>query len=263
MKRQFSRSGNRALLSGGRVGIAIVVLAVLVILGMRTFLPDTLVFLSRPLLGVGSSLTAAVGSATGTFENKADLEAERDALRLALLEVENENAVVRAQLADMTKLVGTTPAPDARTIAGVVARPPVSPYDTLVVEAGQKDGVRVGAFTYGTGGVPIGTVSALSGENAHVALFSAPGRETQGWAGEARIPVVLTGAGAGAFRATVAKDAGLQVGEQVFVPGPGALPIGTVTRIDTNPSFPEAYVYIRPLINPFSLTWVAIDTAGL
>lgn len=247
-------------MSGGRVGIAIIIVAILVLLGLRTLAPDLLVYLARPLLGAGSSLSAAVGNATGAFEDKTVVEAERDTLRAELLAAQNENAVLRAQLSDASKLAGAEPVTRERVRAGVIARPPISPYDTIVVAAGQEDGVRVGAFAYGSGGVPIGTVSALSGKNAHIALFSAPGRETQGWAGEARTAVSLRGAGGGAFRASVSKDALLVVGDTVLAPGPGALPIGVIARIDTDPSLPEANLYIRPLINPFSLTWVAIES---
>ena len=259
MKRQFSRSGNRALLSGGRIGILIVLVIVFFIFALRALAPDVFVFLSRPLLGVGSSLTAAVGSASGTFEDRAGIQEERDRLRVELEAAQNENVVLRTQLGDMTRLA----AKENSISAGVIARPPVSPYDTLVVEAGSEAGVRVGALVFGTGGIPIGTIEAISGKNAHVALYSAPGRVTEGWIGEARLPVTITGAGAGAFRATLAKDAVPQIGEQVFVPGPGALPIGVVARVDTNPSLPEANLFIRPLVNPFTLTWVAIDDTAL
>jgi len=94
--------------------------------------------------------------------------------------------------------------------------------------------------------------------SAQVSLYSAAGRSTLGWAGEARIPIELLGVGSGAFRASVAKDSGIAIGDLVYVPGPGALPIGTVVRIDTDPSSPTGILFVKPLASPFSLTWVAM-----
>lgn len=261
MKRQFSRSGNRAILSGGRVIAGAVVLIVLALFALRAVFPDAVTTFSRPLWFAGDMLTAAVASATNSFEHVDEIRTERDTLKAELEAERNKNAVLSARAADFARLAGSLTTPQDRILASVLVRPPVSPYDTLVVGAGARAGVRVGAGVFGPGGVPLGTVEIVSEEYAHVALYSGPTQTTEGWVGEARLPITITGAGAGAFRATVPKDAALVIGEQVFVPGAGALPIGSIARIDTNPSSPTSLVYIRPLVNPFTLTWVAIGEA--
>jgi hypothetical protein len=76
------------------------------------------------------------------------------------------------------------------------------------------------------------------------------------------MPIALEGAGAGAFRATVPREAGLAAGEMVYLPGPGAIPVGTVVRVDADPSSPRATIHIRPHTSPFSITWVEIGNNG-
>ena len=252
MKRQYSQNGNRAILQGGRLIALIVAVIVIALLILRLVFPAALISLASPLWSVGNMLTAAVGSATLSFESEDAVREERDRLRAELTARTNEYHILRAELGDAKRLGDT----ESRTTAGVLARPPVSPYDTLIVVADAA--VTVGAQAYGAGGIPVGTVSRADGESAHISLYSAPGRTTDGWAGEARTPVSLIGAGSGAFRASVAKDTPIAVGEQVFVPGPGALPIGTIVRIDTDPSSPSATLFIQPPRNPFSLAWVSI-----
>ena len=56
-------------------------------------------------------------------------------------------------------------------LAGVVARPPVSPYDTLVLAAGRVDGVEVGMEAFGAVGVPVGVVSSVLEDFSRVTLF--------------------------------------------------------------------------------------------
>jgi len=251
MKRQFSRSGSRGLLSGGRIPALIVAVALVVLLILGLVFPTALVSLARPLWAVGTGLTAAVGSVVP--ENTAMLKEERDRLEAELTSRTNELYALQAETADIARLGDT----ENRITAGVLARPPMSPYDTLIVEPAAA--VRDDAQAYGLGGVPIGTVARSDGGSAHISLYSTAGRSTLGWAGEARIPVELVGSGSGAFRVSVAKDAGIAVGDLIYVPGPGALPIGTVARIDTHPSSPQSTLFVRPLVSPFSLTWVSIE----
>lgn len=229
--------------------IVAVVLILVLILGL--VFPMALVSLARPLWAVGNGMTAAVGSIMPV--DAGALVKERDQLKAELLARTNELYALQAQTADIARLGDI----ESRITAGVLARPPMSPYDTLIVEP--ESAVREGAQAYGAGGVPIGTVARAEEGSVQVSLYSASGRATLGWAGEAKVPVELLGAGSGAFRASVAKDAGISVGDMVYVPGPGALPIGSVARVDTNPQSPTATVFIRPLVSPFSLTWVAIE----
>ncbi len=140
---------------------------------------------------------------------------------------------------------------------GVLARPPVSPYDTLIVDQGSSAGVAEGAFVTGPGGAPLGNVSSVTSGSARVTLLSASGKKTDAWVGEHRIPVTLSGGGAGTFESSAPKDAKIIVGDSVFVQG--ALVAGTVVRIDSDAASPSATLHIQAVINPFSLLWVHIE----
>ncbi|HRH55963.1 MAG TPA: rod shape-determining protein MreC, partial [Candidatus Paceibacterota bacterium] len=143
-------------------------------------------------------------------------------------------------------------------LAGVLVRPPVSPYDTLILDQGSSAGVEAGMRAEGAGGLPIGIVESASANSSRVILYSAPGKETESWAGEARIPITLRGEGSGAMSATVAREAGIVAGDLVYVSGPGAIAIGSVVAVDNDPSSPRSRINVRPLANPFSMTWVTL-----
>lgn len=184
---------------------------------------------------------------------------QRDELQAENTALAAENAALSARAADLTNLLGTRTAPAKGVVASVVARPPVAPYDVLIIDQGASDGVATGAAAYGSGGTPLGTVSETTSHTARIQLFSAPGVKTEGWAGSGRIPLTLTGAGSGAFHASVAKEAGVAVGDGVYISGNGAEPIGTITAIESDPSSPSVVLDIRPYANPFSLVWVTIE----
>lgn len=261
--RGFGRGVRYASPQGLRAGA--IAVAVLVILGgLRLVFPDAFSALLTPLWRAGNAVSASVAG-TGTFFTSKDtltreqtrLQAENDALKA-------QNAVLVARTHDLAKLLGTRTEVNASILAGVLARPPVSPYDVLVIDRGTGEGVASGAHVFGNGGTPLGTVGVASEHSSRVLLYSAPGRETTAWVGEARVPVTLMGQGSGAFTARVARDAVVVVGDQVYVEGPGALPVGSITEVQSDPSAPKSTLRIRPVTNIFSVTWVTVSaTAAL
>lgn len=210
------------------------------------------------MLRMGSALTNKAGT-TVSFDSRAELMEDRDRLLRENEALRNQSATFAARATDFERLLGGRTERAGGILAGVLARPPVSPYDVLIVDQGSNAGIRISATAYGPGGVPLGTVTSADANTSRVTLYSHTGNITEGWAGPNRIPVKLTGTGAGGFDAEIPGTAGAAVGDQVFVPGPGALPVATITEVVTDPSSPSVVLRIRSQINPFSLTWVTIQ----
>jgi len=199
------------------------------------------------------------------FENTAALSAKNVQLANENTALANENQALLQKEAALTALIGSSAKQESsvsKILAGVVARPPESPYDTLVLAAGSHAGVALGMEAFGEGGVPLGAVSSVLADFSRVTLFSAPGVTTDGWVGNENIPLTLQGAGAGAMQAIVPRAANISVGDIVFVPGPGALPIGKVIRIDSDPSTSSVTLRIAPALNMFSITWIVLRDTG-
>lgn len=247
-----------ALLPSGGVFLAggLVLLAVLIFI-LQITVPGFLTSVASPFWSAGTALSSGITNAANVFGNSSELARERDQLANENLALAEANRALVARDADLAALTGAVPSAP-RITAGVLARPPVAPYDTLIIAAGTAHGVAEGAFVYGPGGVPLGTVASVSGASSRVALFSTGGRVTEGWVGDARLPITLVGRGGGAFEATLPRDSGVTLNAVVYVPGPGALPIGTIVRIDTDPSAPRDTVHVAPYANVFSIPWVAV-----
>jgi cell shape-determining protein MreC len=263
MKRQFSprRNTNPFRAASWPLGVTVAIVVLFTI--VRLIFPGTFVSLVSPLWRGGASLDAGVGSVFSGFTSKEKLATQNAALSAQIAMLMNQNAVLTARAQDLTKLLGSaqpgvTSTPGDQILAGVLASPPVSAYDTLVLGAGSSEGVVKGAMVTGTDGIPLGTIQSVTAHNSIVSLLSTSGLSTSGWVGESRTPLVLMGAGAGTFTASVPKDLAPTTGEIVYVPGPGAIPIGTVKSVDADPSSPSVALQITPRVNIFSLTWVTI-----
>lgn len=251
-------SGYRAeVIPGGlRIGIIAAGIVVLLVTAIRFLAPGAVSAIATPIWSTGTAATAAVGN-TLSFSSAASLRASLTQAQSEQAALAAQNAVLAARVADLEQLLGGRESAPG-ILASVYLRPPVSPYDVLGIDQGVAEGVREGMTVLGPGGTPIGRVSEVEESRARVVLYSSVGVSTEGWAGAQKVPVTLTGLGAGAFRASVPREAGVVVGDGVYVPAAGAAPIGSVVSIDSDPSSPIVELHVRPYTNPFSLTWVSV-----
>ncbi|HEY0010793.1 MAG TPA: rod shape-determining protein MreC [Candidatus Paceibacterota bacterium] len=261
MKRQSyltTRNRGGGLFSSfGKLFAAVLFFFVLLAVFLRFVAPGALTTLATPLWGIGTALSGRVEGAA-PLTSRAALVRTNEQLAAEVAALKVERATLAAKAGDFERLLGGRTERAGGIVAGVMARPPVSPYDVLILDQGQEARIAYGHTVYGPGGVPLGTITETTARTSRATLYSSAGLVTEGWAGATRIPAKLIGTGAGGFDAEVPGTAGVAIGDQVFVPGPGALPIGSVVEIVTDPSSTSVVLRIRPLINPLSLTWVTV-----
>lgn len=262
MKKTFLARRN-ALLSptDSLWGVAALTFA-LVAFFLRLLAPNIFWDVSAPMFRMAAALAAENRTFFVSLGNTATLISENEQLIHTNASLMNEEQTLLQKNADLSALIGTSTPEKGDILAGILARPPESPYDTLVLAAGRNVGVTLGMEALGAGGVPLGVITMVLTNFSRVTLFSSPGMSTAGWIGNAKFPLTIFGVGAGAMDASVPRAEGIAIGDTVFVPGPGALPIGVVTRIDGDPSLPTVTLRIVPTLNPFSITWVKLRNVG-
>lgn len=264
--KKLSLAKRNALLSSRSVssGVFALVFALFALL-VRFLAPNFFWYVFTPVFETADAFSAKSHTLLTYFGDAAKLATLNEKLTTENEALVSENMTLTQKIASQEALLGAgvmqKSAPGI--LAGVIARPPTSPYDTLVLAAGKKEGVMLGMEAFGEGSVPVGLVSSVLDTFSQVTLFSAPNTVTNGWVGHAGVPLQLKGAGAGAFQASVARAANIAVGDAVFVPGPGMLPIGTVVRIDSDPLSPGVTLRILPMSNPSSLSWVLVRATGV
>jgi len=250
-----------ANLSWGTLALAFALFVLLV----RLLAPNFFLQAFTPAFRAAETIDITSHAFFNSFGDTAALAARNEQLVSENAALSNENRTLVEKEASLTALFGdaNTGKVSSGVLAGVVARPPTSPYDTLVLDVGQNAGVTRGQEVFGAGGVPLGIISSVTGDFSRVTLFSAPGAKTEGWVGKAGISLSISGAGGGALTATISRLAGVVVGDTVFAPGPGRLPIGNVVRVDSDASASGVTLLIMPAQNPFSLSWVVVRDTGV
>lgn len=240
--------------------------AVLVLLFVRLLAPNFFWHVFTPVFRAADALAIVSHTFFSSFGDTATLALQNEKLQSENSALALENQALLRKVASVGELVGT-PTTGKKTmseiLAGVIARPPESPYDTLVLAEGTSAGVAVGMEAFGPGNVPVGIVSSVLNDFSRVVLFSSPGMRTSGWVGHGSVGLTIFGSGAGTLSASIARSAGVSVGDIVSVPGPGQLPIGKVVYIESDPASPSVLLRIQLAVNPFTLSWVVLRDTGI
>jgi cell shape-determining protein MreC len=186
----------------------------------------------------------------GTESAAADLlaAADRDALY-------QENLELKSRLGRP----GATP---VRILGAVLMRPPATPYDTLVIDAGASEGVAEGDYVSAGGTMLVGTVSEAYTHAARVKLFSAPGEQYDGvlqLSGPlgGALPLTVEGQGGGSMRAQVPAGTAVFSGDTVLIPG---IMGGFAARVShaEQPEGSFVTIYLQLPADPFALRFVEV-----
>ena len=223
--------------------------------------------LNRPLAslpGMRGGIGAWVGS---VFVSKGTLAASNAALSAQLAHAQAllaDRDALAAENASLKAMLGRTDASGATVLAGVIARPPAVPYDTLLIDAGARQDIRGGDTVIAGGGAAIGTVVDVYASSARVALFSSPGTEYRGLlrigsaGAESPIEVPIAGDGGGSFSGVVPASTPVSVGDELLLPGIVGGVMGSVVGIATAQGDSFKTLYFRLPANFFELQYVEI-----
>ena len=205
-----------------------------------------------------------LGALGADLESKAALASENDALRAEL-------ASTSATLADRNVLYQENLELKARLdrdgsmhtiLAGVILRPPATPYDTLIIDAGEAQGVVEGALVSAGGTTLIGTVDEVFDSTSRVTLFSAPGQTYQALLMEtstdASVAITVQGQGNGSLVAEVPTTVAAAVGDSVVFPGVAGGFASVVVAVDEQSGESFESLYMRLPVDPEQLRYVEV-----
>ncbi len=92
------------------------------------------------------------------------------------------------------------------TLAAVLAKPPESVYDTLVIDGGSDAGFVTGEVVYANGETPIGSIEQVLLSSAIVRMYSSSGEKTPARLDPSSVDITLVGHGGGTFSVEVPHD---------------------------------------------------------
>lgn len=249
-----------------KVGGIIAVLALLAVFSPAIPSPVTgaAQYVATPIWKTRDTMLSAVYGAVAILETKEALITENNELykTVSTLRLEAfESSMLRLENERLRELLNRRTS-DTAIAASILAWPSLSPYDTVVVDAGSNDGIVKDAVAYIEGGVVIGYVGEVFDSTATVVLFSSPGLKTPVVISSATpTPAIAEGWGGGNFYVRAPRDASIAVNDAVLLPTLSPMVFAAVASVerDQTDSFQE--VRFRTPVNIATLRYVLIDPA--
>lgn len=246
-----------------KAGIALLVAGVLIFAGSFLSMSPLALTISRPLFYVATQMGEGVSHILGLLRHGDEynsielLKTYERSLRETELSKELliiENDMLRRELGLRKNNT------EDGVYGAVLSHPPLTPFDTLVIDTKDITGIQVGKRVFAGDNVFIGTVKSSSDSTALIELLSNSGRKTEGILARTETAVVLEGIGGGAFEFIVPEAFDVEPGDLVVTPGSDRFAIARVVQkqVDENGSFVN--ILLEQLVNFKTLQWVRINT---
>ncbi len=248
----------------------------MVVVVLFVFLSATLYFLGSNVRGIFYSTAKPVWKAEEVllkpfsfifnfFQTKNSLIAENiflkdenSSLRLKVTDYEN----LTSENNDLKNQLGRIDNAD-KIISRILSKPPFSPYDTFVIDAGERDSVSVGSKVFISDSIVIGTVKSVTGSTSLVELFSSGGFKHEFILLRTGLSLTLEGQGGGNFKIEVPKDTDVVWGDTFVYPGLSSQIVGNVYFVETNDQSSFKTIYLRTPLNVFGSKYVFIEKASI
>lgn len=246
------------------VAVTIFLMIILIRFIAPTFTGNIAMFIATPFMKGGNYFGAASAGVFDIFTSKSSLQAENDKLKSEVAQfqvTEDRDKLLTQDNADLKVLLGRH-SDNFSVLASVIAKPPFSLYDTVVVDVGSADKVLAGDKVLALGFVPIGTVQSVYTHTSLVQLFSSAGEKIDVRIGK-NIQTTAEALGGGNFIIKLPKDTAVSQGDPISAPGIQADVFGTVDSIETNENDPFVYVRFGLPVNMSELNFVQIDRSSL
>lgn len=143
-------------------------------------------------------------------------------------------------------------------LARVLATPGQSPFDTLVIDAGSREGVSLGMRIFTDGDFVIGEVTSVFRHSAVVTLYSASGIELPVTLATDSTPATLYGRGGGNFLTVLPRGVHVVVGDLVNIPALAPNYAGVVRGVDRPEGESLQYIHLKLPMNIYQLKWVYV-----
>ena len=218
--------------------------------------------IARPFIIVRNAIGDSISSTVSFFQSKAAMESQNTALQKELVlynAVVAERDYFSGQTVELQKLLGSigSSTPAKFVVARILSKPNFSPYDTMLVAAG--DSVSPGDLVFADLNTLIGYVSSVSKTTATVTAYSTPGQNTNVLIGSSSIEAVATGLGGGTLEVRLPRNAPVAVGDLVTAAGISDTSIlGRVEVATATPSAPFERVLFTSPLDIFDLSYVLI-----
>lgn len=257
-----------------KIILSIIVLIFLIY--FRSGIFNGLSFISQgffhPVFVFGDNIKEKLGSMGSYFISKNSLYLENENLKSQISESQADRANYSSIVSDNANLKEILNRKDLKAtmvLSAILSKPNQSLYDTLIIDAGTKEGVKVGDEVFALGNIPIGRVALVYASSSKVILFSNAGEKTQVVVGGkpaststslgGNVFMEVVGRGSGNFEITIPRDFTLTKGDEMVLPGITPYVLAVVETIISDPRDAFVKALLTSPVNMQELKFVEVE----
>lgn len=224
------------------------------------------------LFSVGSPLWSIKNGIGNFFTSNAALLASKKAILKENLLLKEQITADESKLAlydllkkendNLKSILNVKPKNQNLLLSSVLVKPSLSPYDTLVIDNGSTDGIKVNDKVLSQGNVYIGFVSEVYSGTSKVVLYSSPGEKTRVIIDGNNIEKEAVGLGGGNFSVEIPREIDINIGDPIIIPFISTNIFGVVEKIKFKESDSFQNIFFKSPINISELKWVEVQLSN-
>lgn len=251
-------SNRRRKTVGFFAAVSIVVLAS-VWFGLSRFFTHAAGSVAEPIFSKERTVQTVLGGMFALIKTKASLVAENRSLKERLGEETLKNEIIQVLMNDNRELVNRYGEWGSFLVrAEILAVPPASLYDTVLLDQGTDDGILPGDLVRAPGGAALGRIESVEGTFSRARLFSSVGVRTEGLLPLGGESIEIIGAGGGMMHVTVPKDFEVAIGDPVSLREDRLALLGIVEAVGERSAGSLKVLFIRAAANVQELGFAAV-----
>lgn len=231
--------------------------------GIFGFFSSVSSFVFRPVLNSGNMAGQKASAISAFFRSKDSFMAENESLKKDLeatsLRLANYNSILDENM-KLREILGRKKEGSNMILGAILSKPNRSPYDTLLIDVGERHGIKVGDLVLASGAIPVGRIAEVFSKSSKVVLFSTWGEKNQVVISGKDIFIDAVGRGGGNFEMVLSRELVLEKGTEVLLPGSDARVVGVVETTISDPRDAFNKVLVLSPVNIQELKFVQVET---
>lgn len=220
---------------------------------------------ASPIFALNASAGDILATLSDETKSRSQLEQELGKLREENKELYFENLnqqVLKGQIKELKEELGLEERDEEYSLSRVIARPPVTPFDSLTINTSGNERVEKGQRVLAAETVEIGRVSSVKKTSAVISLYTSAGTRTPVEINGDGPLVIAEGAGGGSFILHVPRSFDVKKGDLLTRPGKETTVLGIIEGVEKSETDAFSLVRARLPINMFEVSWVYTENSS-
>ena len=245
--------------------IAAVAVAIFILLfsggWFSRFISGAAISISKPFFAAENKIASWFESTAYIIEEKNKLKKENIELKEKMREMEAKSlfcGILNNENKELKNLLSRGEGKNY-LVAAVIARPPKSPYDILVIDAGIENGIEKGMRATAYSDILLGYVAEVFPKTSKIKLISFPKEETNVFLQSSGISAIAVGKGGENLEIVLPRSININSGENIVSLGIDRMLVGIVDRIEIDITNAFQKILFRLPINIQELKYIMIE----